>query len=84
MSTNTIVERARISYVNHLRRAERRGDYLRSIVPGTGVTGSGNVLFHGRVVGAFTTIGDGIVDRQGRVAPIGDADAIARFFERVA
>lgn len=82
MNTTPIVERARISYVNHLRRAERRGDFLRSIVPGAGVTGNGNVLFHGRVIGAYTTVGDGIVDRQGRGAPIEDRDAIARFFRR--
>ena len=27
-------QRARVTYVARLRRAERRGDYLRSIVPG--------------------------------------------------
>lgn len=83
MST-TIVQRARISYVGHLRRAERRGDYLRSIVPEAGVTGNGNILYQGRVVGAFTTVGDGIVDRQGNTVPIGDRDAITRFFGRAA
>lgn len=81
MST-TITPRARISYVNHLRRAERRGDYLRSIVPEAGVTGSGNVLYNNRVIGAFTTVGDGIVDRKGRGAAIEDRDAIADFFRR--
>lgn len=84
MSTPTIVPRARVSYVDRLRRAFRRGDYLRSIVPGAGVTGSGNVLFHGRVVGAFTIVGDALVDRRGNTAAIGDRDAIRRFFERAA
>lgn len=84
MSRATIIERARVSYVGHLRRAERRGDYLRSIVPEAGVTGSGNVLHRGRVVGAFTTLGDGLVDRRGNAAAIEDRDAIVRFFERAA
>ena len=56
MST-TITPRARVSYVDRLRRASRRGDYLRSIVPGAGVTGSGDVLYKGRVVGAYTIMG---------------------------
>ena len=77
-------QRARVTYVAHLRRAERRGDYLRSIVPGAGVTGNGNVLYHGRVVGAFTILGDGITDRRGHSAPIGDRDALRAFFERAA
>lgn len=83
MST-TITPRARVSYVDHLRRAAKRGDYLRTIVPEAGVTGNGNILFHGRVIGAFTTLGDGIVDRRGNTAPVDDADAIVRFFERAA
>lgn len=78
------VQRARVSYVGHLRRAERRGDYLRSIVPEAGATGNGNVLYLGRVIGALTILGDGLVDRHGHSAPIEDRDAIARFFERAA
>lgn len=78
------VQRARVTYVAHLRRAERRGDYLRSIVPEAGVTGNGNVLYRGRVIGAFTILGDGIFDRHGHSAPIGDRDAIADFFRRAA
>lgn len=84
MSRTTIIERARVSYAGHLRRASQRGDYLRTIVPEAGVTGSGNVLHRGRVVGAFTIVGDGLVDRRGNTAAIGDRDAIARFFERAA
>lgn len=84
MSRTTIIERARVSYVGHLRRAEKRGDYLRSIVPDAGVTGSGNVLYRGRVVGAYTTLGDGLVDRRGNAAAIEDRDAILAFFERAA
>lgn len=72
------------AYVAHLRRAERRGDYLRSIVPGAGVTGNGNVLYDGRVIGAFTILGDGVFDRRGHSAPVGDRDAIADFFRRAA
>lgn len=82
MSTKTIVERARVPYVSHLRRAERHGDYLRTIVPDAGVTGSGNVLYQGRVIGAFTMLGDGLVDRRGSTAAIDDADAIRNFFRR--
>lgn len=84
MNTPTIVERARVSYVDHLRRAERRGDYLRTIVPEAGVTGSGNVLYNGRVIGAYTMLGDGLVDRRGNTAPVDDADAVRAFFERAA
>lgn len=84
MHRTTIIERARISYVAHLRRAAKRGDYLRSIVPGAGVTGSGNILFHGRVIGVYTIVGDALVDRRGNTAPIEDRDAIVRFFERAA
>ena len=77
------VQRARVTYVAHLRRAERRGDYLRSIVGAdAGVTGNGNVLYRGRVIGAFTILGDGITDRRGHSAPIEDRDAIRAFFER--
>lgn len=83
MST-TITPRTRISYINHLRRATERGDYLRTIVPDAGVTGNGNVLYQSRVIGAYTIVGDGLVDRRGNTAAIGDADAIARFFERAA
>lgn len=82
MTTKTIVERARVSYVDHLRRASRRGDYLRTIVPEAGVTGSGNVLYRGKVIGAFTIVGDALVDRKGNTAPLGDRDAIADFFRR--
>ena len=78
------VQRARVSYVGHLNRARRRGDYLRSIVPDAGVSVSGNVLYRGRVIGAFTILGDGITDRRGHSAPILDRDAIAEFFERAA
>ena len=77
-------QRARVSYVGHLNRARRRGDYLRSIVPDAGVSVSGNVLYQGRVVGAFTILGDGITDRRGHSAPIEDRDAIIRFFKRAA
>lgn len=84
MGRTTITPRARISYIGHLRRAAKRGDYLRTIVPGAGVTGSGNVLYRGKVIGAFTIVGDGLVDRRGNTAPLGDRDAIARFFERAA
>lgn len=85
MNTKTsIIERARATYVARLRWAERRGDYLRTIVPEAGVTGNGNVLYQGRVIGAFTIVGDGIVDRRGNTAPLGDRGAIARFFERAA
>lgn len=84
MSRTTIIERARVSYVNRLRRAAKRGDYLRTIVPDAGVTGNGNILYNGRVIGAYTMLGDALVDRRGNTAPIGDADAIVRFFERAA
>ena len=86
MNTKATVptQRARVTYVAHLRRAEQRGDYLRSIIPEAGVTGNGNVLYRGRVIGAFTILGDGITDRRGHSAPIEDRDAIARFFERAA
>lgn len=86
MNTEAAVptQRARVTYVAHLRRAERRGDYLRSIVPEAGVTGNGNVLYRGRVIGAFTILGDGIFDRHGHSAPIEDRDAIADFFRRAA
>lgn len=78
-------QRARVTYVAHLRRAERRGDYLRSIVGAdAGVTGNGNVLYRGRVIGAFTILGDGIFDRHGHSAPIGDRDAVVGFFKRAA
>lgn len=78
------VQRARVTYVARLRRAERRGDCLRSIVPEAGAAGNGNVLHRGRVIGAFTILGDGITDRRGHSAPIGDRDAIADFFRRAA
>lgn len=81
---STLIPRARISHVGHLRRAERRGDYLRSIVPEAGVSVAGNVLYQGRVVGAFTILGDALVDRRGNTAAIGDRDAIRAFFERAA
>lgn len=86
MNTKATVptQRARVTYVAHLRRAERRGDYLRSIVSEAGVTGNGNVLYRGRVIGAFTILGDGVFDRRGHSAPIGDRDAIADFFRRAA
>lgn len=83
MNTKATVPTQR-AHVAHLRRAERRGDYLRSIVPEAGVTGNGNVLYRGRVIGAFTILGDGITDRRGHSAPIGDRDAIADFFRRAA
>ena len=73
-----------VTYVAWLNRACRRGDALRSIIPGSGVTGNGNVLYNGKVIGAFTMLGDGIVDRRGHSAPIGDRDAIADFFRRAA
>ena len=86
MNTKATVpaQRARVTYVAHLRRAAQRGDYLRSIVPEAGATGNGNVLYRGRVIGAFTILGDGVFDRHGHSAPIEDRDAIARFFERAA
>lgn len=84
MSTNTIVERARISYVGHLRRAESRGDYLRTIVPGAGVTGNGNVLYKGGAIGAYTMLDDGVVDRRGNTAPLDDPDAVRAWFRRAA
>lgn len=86
MNTRAAVpaRRARVTCVAHPRRAERRGDYLRSIVPEAGATGNGNVLHRGRVIGALTILGDGITDRRGRSAPIGDRDAIADFFRRAA
>lgn len=87
MNTKATVptQRGHVTYVAHLRRAERRGDYLRSIVGAdAGVTGNGNVLHRGRVIGAFTILGDSITDRRGHSAPIGDRDAIADFFRRAA
>lgn len=76
------VQRARVTCVARLRLAERRGDYLRSIVPDAGVSASGNVLYRGRVIGVYTMLGDALVDRRGDTAPIGGADAIRAFFER--
>ena len=85
MSTRIIpAQRARVSYVGHLNRARRRGDYLRSIVPDAGVSVAGNVLYRGRVIGAFTILGDGITDRHGQSAPIEDRDAVVGFFKRAA
>lgn len=46
--------------------------------------GNGDVLYRGRVIGAFTILGDGITNRRGHSAPIGDRDAIRAFFERAA
>lgn len=48
------------------------------------MTGNGNVLYRGRVIGAFTILGDGIFDRHGHSAPIGDRDAVVGFFKRAA
>lgn len=87
MNTNTKtvpVQRARVSYVGHLNRARRRGDYLRSIVPDAGVSVAGNVLYRGRIIGAYTIMSDALVDRRGNAVPIEDRDAIIRFFERAA
>lgn len=85
MSTRIIpAQRARVSYVGHLNRARRRGDYLRSIVPDAGVSVAGNVLYRGRVIGAYTIMSDALVDRRGNTVPIGDRDAVVGFFKRAA
>lgn len=73
-----------VTYVAWLNRACRRGDYLRSIVPEAGVTGSGNVLYNGKVIGAFTMLGDGIVDRRGNTAPADDPAAVRAWFRSAA
>ena len=86
MNTKATVpaQRARVTHVAHLRRAERRGDALRRIIPDAGVTGNGNVLYRGRVIGAFTILGEALVDRKGRTAPANDSDAVRAWFRRAA
>lgn len=73
-----------VTYVVWLNRACRRGDALRRIIPGSGVTGSGNVLYNGKVIGAFTMLGDGIVDRRGNTAPADDPAAVRAWFRSAA
>lgn len=82
MRRATIIERARISYVGRLRRAAKRGDYLRTVVPDAGVSVAGKVLYQGRVIGTYTMLGAGIVNRKGYSVPADDRDAIADFFRR--
>lgn len=73
-----------VSYIAWLDRARRRGDALRKIIPDAGVTGTGSVLFKGRVVGNFTMLGEALVDRRGNTAPADDAAAVRAWFRRAA
>ena len=81
---NPTINGRNVSYVAYLRRAERRGDALCKISPDAGVTGSGSVLYKGRVIGTFTMLGEALVDRKGRTAPADDAAAVRAWFRRAA
>lgn len=81
---NPTISGKNVSYVAYLRRAERRGDALRQIIPDAGVTGNGSVLFKGRVVGTFTMLGEALVDRRGNTAPASDPAAVRAWFRRAA
>ena len=81
---NPTINGRNVSYVAHLRHAERRGDALRKIIPDAGATGSGSVLYKGRVIGTFTMLGEALVDRKGNTAPASDPAAVRAWFRRAA
>jgi len=79
---NPTINGENVSYIAYLRRAERRGDALRKIIPDAGVTGSGSVLYRGKVIGGFTMLGEALVDRKGNTAKADDPAAVRAWFRR--
>lgn len=81
---NPTINGRNVSYIAWLDRARRRGDALRSIIPDAGVTGTGGVLYRGRVIGTFTMLGEVLVDRRGNTAKADDPDAVRAWFRTAA